>query len=86
MAFFRFGEERYEKEEMQKRVRELFVELEESDTVTPWKRINAAQTVEDVESDIWKAVEECLESVKEGRPLYKLWQEGSCDLSVYDQN
>ncbi|KAL5537080.1 CDC8 [Sanghuangporus sanghuang] len=72
-----YGEERYEKEEMQKRVRELFrkfVVREEDagkDDVT-WVQIDAGRSLEDVKESIWREVQRVLEDAPR-RPLRRLW-------------
>jgi dTMP kinase len=59
-----FGEERYEKEEMQRKVRELFARLqaEERDR-GDWRVVDASGDVEHVGERIWQVVEPVLESV-----------------------
>jgi dTMP kinase len=59
-----FGEERYEKEEMQSKVRELFARLqaEEKDR-GDWSVVDASGDVEQVGERIWQVVEPVLESV-----------------------
>ncbi|KAL5513022.1 CDC8 [Sanghuangporus vaninii] len=78
-----YGEERYEKEEMQKRVRELFrkfVVREEDaghrgdageDDVT-WVQIDAGRSLEDVKESIWHEVQRILEDAPR-RTLRRLW-------------
>ncbi|THH10756.1 hypothetical protein EW145_g1111 [Phellinidium pouzarii] len=70
-----YGKERYEKEEMQRRVREVFTniaaEAREQETCT-WVSIDAGRTLEAVTNDIWKEVELVLGS-SELKPLHKLW-------------
>lgn len=61
-----FGEERYEKIEMQKRVRELFRDVGErvrEGMVT----VDAGRSVEAVSEDIWKRLEMVIEHVAHGR-------------------
>lgn len=59
-----FGEERYEKEEMQLKVRELFVRLqaEERDR-GDWRVVDASGDVDQVGERIWEVVARVLESV-----------------------
>ncbi|KAL3894893.1 MAG: hypothetical protein SGARI_007611 [Bacillariaceae sp.] len=73
-----YGEERYEKKEMQQRVRQRFSQLQamdERDGQVPWYVVNAAQTVEEVQKEINEIVEKTVEEVNaEERPLGLLWQ------------
>lgn len=64
-----YGEERYEKEEMQRRVREAFSRietLEDDDDVKTgrkrWAKIDASKSVEEVGEEAWKLVESFWES------------------------
>ena len=69
-----YGEERYEKEEMQSRVRELFAHIaQESDGTEGWKwvTIDAGRTLQEVEDAIWHEVEPVLHD--ERSPLGQLW-------------
>lgn len=74
----RYGEERYEKKEFQARVRQRFAELQQLNdaattaTPTPWHVINAAQTMDEVERDIWAIVEPVMAHVAH-QPVGKLW-------------
>lgn len=78
---YRYGGERYEERDMQIRVREKFGELQKLDEGRiPWKMVNAAQSIEAVESDIWSVVNEAVNSCKD-KPLKKMWQEGDYDMS-----
>ncbi|KAK6339399.1 Thymidylate kinase [Orbilia javanica] len=63
-----FGDERYEKKEMQEKVRRLFEELrgEGSNDKGDWWVIDAGGTVEEVAEEVWKGVLEGLRRVKEG--------------------
>lgn len=70
-----YGEERYEKEEMQIRVREIFREIE-ADTIQSnsgliWSTIDASGTLEDVESRIRNVVEPLYAGVT--AEIQKLW-------------
>ena len=51
-----FGEERYESNQMQTRVRELYAELQTSLEKDDFMRIDAGQSPEQVEQDIHEAV------------------------------
>ena len=75
-----YGEERYENKDFQARVRERFAEIramdddDNSQTTPPWYVIHAAQTMDEVEDDIWKVVQPILHAVAtEHRPIGKLW-------------
>ncbi|KAK6523846.1 Thymidylate kinase [Arthrobotrys megalospora] len=63
-----FGDERYEKKEMQEKVRKLFEELrgEDSNDKEDWWVVNAGGTVEEVAEEVWRGVLEALKRVKEG--------------------
>lgn len=89
IAYIRYGGERYEEREMQTRVRERFRTLqamdENSDSTNcanssriPWKIVNAAQSIEQVEAAIWGVVCGTLNGLKghDGDvPLNAMWQE-----------
>jgi len=79
----RYGGERYEKRDMQLRVREQFRALEKIDNGRiPWKVIDAAQSVEEVEADIWNVVCEVMENISnQEKPVGKMWQDGFYDLT-----
>jgi len=80
--YFRYGEERYEKRDLQLRVRQQFETLEQLDKTSaaaagvPWHIVSAAQTIEQVQSDINAIVEKTLARVQNGKALAKLWEEG----------
>ena len=74
-----YGEERYEKEEMQGRVREVFKRMgKEMGRVevgeTRWVGIDAGRPVEEVANDIWNAISPLMHGLV--RPLEHLWTEG----------
>ena len=76
----RYGEERYETREMQLRVRERFSELQKMDeqassTGPSWHIIDAAQSFEEVQAEIWQVVEKTLGEIGD-KPLQKLWEDG----------
>ncbi|KAF9038142.1 thymidylate kinase-like protein [Panaeolus papilionaceus] len=61
-----YGEERYEKEEMQRRVRSTFEEIRKEmvqleskagDNTLTWEVIDAGRSLEEVEGDIWSHIE-----------------------------
>eukprot|EP00536_Pseudo-nitzschia_multiseries_P002633 jgi/Psemu1/251860/estExt_Genewise1Plus.C_350097 len=61
-----YGGERYEKKEMQQRVRQRFSELQgmdEADGQIPWYIVDAAQSIEDVQQEINSIVESTVEKV-----------------------
>lgn len=80
-----FGGERYEKTELQKRVRQRFSELQEEDENQkriPWYIVNAGQTIEDVQRDINEVVQNTLETVNGGSNLKKMWEDGDYILPI----
>lgn len=83
-SIFSYGGERYEKRDLQLRVRNRFEELKEADTGSTinWHIVDAAQSMEDVQRDINIAVLKTINQVKAGKPLGKLWVEGVYDLST----
>ncbi|KAF2789525.1 thymidylate kinase [Melanomma pulvis-pyrius CBS 109.77] len=65
-----YGEERYEKREMQDRVRNLFNDLMEGPDKDDFIRIDAGRSLEEVQKSIQIAVQETVEKVdREGSPL-----------------
>lgn len=78
-----YGGERYEKREMQMRVRQRFDELQKDDEASRrvlWKVVDASQSVEDVQRDINAIVDETLQRVNAGSDLKKMWSDGTCIL------
>jgi dTMP kinase len=75
-----YGEERYEKRDMQVRVKQRFTELRQGDEVVPWHVVNAAQSIEQVQADVLAIVEDTVKQVQDGKPLSKLWMEGDYPL------
>ncbi|KAH9479825.1 Thymidylate kinase [Psilocybe cubensis] len=71
-----YGDERYEKEEMQLRVRKAFhrigEEMAESGTGTRWVSIDAGREREEVELDVWAVVDPLVRRGVMG-PINKLW-------------
>jgi thymidylate kinase len=65
-----FGGERYEREEHQTRVREIFAQLRER--VQHWIVIDAGQTIEEVERQVWEVVEPFAKGLD--APLRTLWE------------
>ncbi|KAI0063988.1 thymidylate kinase [Artomyces pyxidatus] len=74
-----YGDERYEKEEMQRKVRELFRRMEEEITkdthgvVGAWTTIDASQDKEAVAQDIWQVVEPLTDGCS--NVIRRLWQQ-----------
>jgi dTMP kinase len=84
----RYGGERYEKRDMQIRVRQRFADLQKMDEAAgnvPWHIVNAAQTVEEVTADIWTIVENVLEQVQKGKVVNKMWENGAFQLPETDE-
>lgn len=78
-----YGGERYEKRDLQLRVRKRFAELQsidEKDGRVPWHVVDASQSIEEVTTELVKIVEETVEKVKDGKPLRKMWEDGVYDL------
>jgi hypothetical protein len=76
-----YGQERYEKRDLQLRVRKQFEKLEKLDRAegrVPWHIVSAAQSVDDVRNDIWNIVQKTLAQVQSGTDtaVGKLWEEG----------
>ena len=69
---------------MQIRVRERFGELQKMDEGRiHWEVVDASQTIEEVESDIWRIATETMERISEqGKPLNTMWEDGQYDLAV----
>lgn len=63
-----YGDERYEKEEMQLKVRTLFKTLFERVESLNVKIVNAGQSLKDVSDEIWHAYEHLLETNSSPRP------------------
>jgi dTMP kinase len=65
-----YGTEKYEKKEMQDRVRELFETLMQQKEGEDFVRIDAGSSLEDVQERVKKEVGRCIERVdKESMPL-----------------
>ena len=65
-----FGTEKYEKKEMQDRVRELFQTLRQKTDGEDFVVVDAGRSVEEVQESIRKRVQECIEKVdSESAPL-----------------
>jgi dTMP kinase len=75
---FRYGGERYEKRDMQLRVREVFRRLQEADDNMggiPWTVVDASQTVEQVHDNIWDAAS-AARSTSATRPIGTMFADG----------
>lgn len=61
------------------RVRKRFAELQamdEEENCVPWHIVDAAQSVEALQSDINKVVDETISRVADGAPLRKMFADG----------
>lgn len=71
-----YGEERYEKEEMQRMVREVFQRIgSETSREQRWVVVDAGQDIDLVTEDIWRIVEPLVSGVL--GPITRLWETGS---------
>lgn len=84
MTRYSYGGERYEKRDLQIRVRKRFAELQaldEKDGRVPWHVVDASQSIEDVTDELVRIVNETLERVdRESSPLKRMWEEGEYEL------
>lgn len=67
-----WGEERYEKQELQDRVRQLFAEIRATEDGSDIVTIDAGQTLDEVESSIRKQVEERFSEIDDSKPLRQI--------------
>ena len=67
-----WGEERYEKKELQDRVRQLFADIRATDDGSDFVTINAGQSLEDVESAIRHHAEICISTTDASSPLRRI--------------
>ena len=67
-----WGEERYEKQELQDRVRQLFAQIRATDDGSDFVTINAGQSLEDVESEIRHHADACIKDTDESKPLRRI--------------
>jgi dTMP kinase len=65
-----YGEERYEKEEMQVKVRSVFQKIAK-EMGEKWINVDAGQKIADVQRTLWDHVENLSKGVEE--PLQRLW-------------
>lgn len=68
-----YGEERYEKLEMQAHVREVFGRIGKEMETEKWVTIDAGRTREEVEKDIWEKVSPLVVGVN--KPVSRLWDD-----------
>lgn len=76
-----YGEERYEKADLQRRVREVFRRIAGEfqtpksieSSIVRWQEIDAGRSKQDVSNDIWAAVQPFVEKGGVGRPIGRLW-------------
>jgi dTMP kinase len=66
-----YGEERYEKEELQRKVRARFSEISQEFSADKWVTIDAGRDKEAVASDVWNCAEPFAGGVVS--PLQRLW-------------
>lgn len=67
-----WGEERYEKQELQDRVRQLFAEIRDTDDGSDFVTIDAGQGFDDVEKAIRHHAEACIKEVDESKSLRRI--------------
>jgi len=67
-----YGEERYEKEEIQKKVRDIFREISSDFSEANWVTIDAGRERDDVAVDIWNCVRPLTRGL--ATPLQRLWE------------
>jgi dTMP kinase len=72
-----YGQERYEKEEVQKGVRQVFDKIgravqEDGEGEGKWVDIDAGKTKEEVAEELWRAVEPLASGVQ--RSIIRLWE------------
>ncbi|THV65117.1 thymidylate kinase [Aureobasidium pullulans] len=67
-----WGEERYEKQELQDRVRQLFADMRATDDGSDFVTINAGQSLEEVASAIRQHAESCIEAKLDSSPLRRI--------------
>mmetsp|Transcript_12484 Transcript_12484/g.24882 ORF Transcript_12484/g.24882 Transcript_12484/m.24882 type:complete len:240 (-) Transcript_12484:808-1527(-) len=80
-----YGGERYEKRDMQMKVRKVFdkLRIEDNDRV-PWHVVEASGSVEEVQERIRLIVTKTIEQVALGQTLKKLWDNGDYDLKKHE--
>lgn len=84
MLFRSYGGERYEKRDLQIRVRKRFAELQALDEKqgrVPWHVVDASQSIEAVTKELVTIVNETVTRIgKETSPLRRMWEEGEYEL------
>ena len=79
-----YGGERYEKRDLQIRVRKRFAELQSLDEKhgrVPWHVVDASQSIEDVTAELSSIVNDIVEKVqKESSALRRMWDDGEYEL------
>jgi len=68
-----FGEERYEKLDFQKKVKNVFHQLEDSDY---WQVVDGNGTIDEVHDEVYRIATKAIDRSTE-EPLEKLWTEGT---------
>jgi len=83
-----YGGERYEKRDLQIRVRKRFAELQSIDEKhgrVPWHVVDASQSIEEVTKKLVSIVTDTLERVQsEPAPLRRMWGEGEYELPTLE--
>jgi dTMP kinase len=70
-----YGTEKYEKKEMQDRVRDLFETLMQRKEGEDFVRINAGESLEEVKEKVWEEVQRCIEKVDREDALLRVMEE-----------
>ncbi|KAJ7675455.1 thymidylate kinase [Mycena rosella] len=66
-----YGDERYEKEEMQRKVRDVFRQISTEFDEARWVTLDAGRRREDVAADVWNCVQPFTSGL--ASPLQRLW-------------
>jgi hypothetical protein len=66
---------------VQAAVRAKFEELQKIEGSEKWKVVDAGQSVDQVQEEVWGIVQEAIEKVNKKPALGKLWQAGTIDIS-----
>jgi hypothetical protein len=83
-----YGGERYEKRDLQMRVRKRFAELQSIDEKhgrVPWHVVDASQSIEEVKEKLAGIVTDTIERVQSGEsgaPLRRMFAEGNYDTTT----
>ena len=89
MIVISYGGERYEKRDLQLRVRQRFAELQSTDQESKkvdWHLVDASKTIDEVQSDINEIVMATMERVKDGKPLFRMFDDGEYNLPTPSTN